>query len=84
LDTTYSDDPDEIGNIEDYHDFLRALKRTFSEVHKVMKPKGYLTIVTNNVFSDGRMYPLAFDTVSTLSQEPFSWTPKDERVWCQV
>jgi DNA modification methylase len=83
LDTTYSDDPDEIGNIEDYHDFLRALKRTFSEVHKVMKPKGYLTIVTNNVFSDGRMYPLAFDTVSTLSQEPFSWTPKDERVWCQ-
>jgi hypothetical protein len=48
-----------------------------------MRPKGYLTIITNNVFSDGRMYPLAFDTVSTLSREPFSWTPKDEKVWCQ-
>ena len=83
LDTAYSNDPDEIGNIEDYHDFLRALKYTFDEVYKVMKPKGYLTIVTNNVFSDGRMYPLAFDTVSTLSQEPFAWTPKDEKVWCQ-
>jgi DNA modification methylase len=83
FDTAYSDDPDEIGNIEDYHDFLRALKRTFNEVYKVMKPKGYLTIITNNVFSDGRMYPLAFDTVSTLSQEPFAWTPKDEKVWCQ-
>ncbi len=83
LDTTYSDDPDEIGNIEDYHDFLRALKRAFDEVYMVMKPKGYLTIITNNVFSDGRMYPLAFDTVSTLSQEPFGWTPKDEKVWCQ-
>src|SRR5256886_9375483 len=77
LDTAYSDDPDEIGNTEDYYDFLRALKRTFDEVYKVMKPKGYLTIITNNVFSDGRMYPLAFDTVSTLSQEPFAWTPKD-------
>ncbi len=83
LDTTYSDDPDEIGNIEDYHDFLRALKRAFDEVYMVMKPKGYLTIITNNVFCDGRMYPLAFDTVSTLSQEPFGWTPKDEKVWCQ-
>lgn len=83
LDTAYSSDPREIGNIEDYNDFLRALKRTFDEVHKVMKPKGYLTIITNNVFSDGRMFPLAFDTVSTLSQEPFAWTPKDEKVWCQ-
>ncbi len=83
LDTAYSDDPDEIGNIEDYHDFLGALKHIFDEVFKVMRPKGYLTIITNNVFADGRMYPLAFDTVSTLSQEPFAWTPKDEKVWCQ-
>lgn len=82
-DTAYSDDPDEIGNIDNYHDFLRALKLTFDEVYKVMKPKGYLTIITNNVFSDGRMYPLAFDTVSTLSKPPFAWTPKDEKVWCQ-
>jgi DNA modification methylase len=83
LDTAYSDDPDEIGNIDDYHNFLRALKLAFGEVYKVLKPKGYLTVITNNVFSDGRMYPLAFDTVSTLSQEPFAWTPKDEKVWCQ-
>lgn len=82
-DTTYSDDPNEIGNIEDYHDFLQALKIIFNQVYQVMRPKGYLTIITNNVFSDGRMYPLAFDTVSTLSQPPFAWTPKDEKVWCQ-
>ena len=83
LDTAYSDDPDEIGNIEDYQDFLNALKRAFNEVYKVMRPKGYLTIITNNVFSDGRMHPLAFDTVSILSEEPLAWTPKDEKVWCQ-
>ena len=83
LDTEYSTDPDDIGNIEDYRTFLNAMKRVFDEVHKVMRPKGYLTIITNNVFTAGRMYPLAFDTVSTLSQEPYAWTPKDEKVWCQ-
>jgi DNA modification methylase len=83
LDTDYSDDPDDIGNIGDYHEFLTSMKQHFDEVYKVMRPKGYLTVITNNVFAEGRMYPLAFDTVSTLSQEPYAWTPKDERVWCQ-
>jgi DNA modification methylase len=83
LDTEYSDDPDDIGNVEDYHAFLQAMKRVFDEVYKVMKPRGYLTVITNNVFTQGRMYPLAFDTVSTLLQEPYAWTPKDEKVWCQ-
>ena len=83
LDTEYGNNPDEIGNVEDYHDFLRVMKLLFNEVHKVMKPKSYLTVITNNVFTGGRMYPLAFDTVATLSQQPYAWTPKDEKVWCQ-
>ena len=83
LDTVYSTDPNEIGNVNDYHAFLTAMKNIFDEVYKVTKPKGYLTVITNNVFTNGRMYPLAFDTVSTLSQPPFAWTPKDEKVWCQ-
>ena len=83
LDTEYSDNPEEIGNIEDYTSFLNTMKLLFDEVYKVMKPNGYLTVITNNVFAQGRMYPLAFDTVSILSQEPYAWTPKDERVWCQ-
>ena len=83
LDTDYSDNPEEIGNIEDYRGFMNAMKLHFDEVYKVMKPNGYLTVITNNVFAQGRMYPLAFDTVSTLSQVPYAWTPKDERVWCQ-
>ena len=83
LDTVYSSDPAEIGNIDDYREFLQEMKLIFDEVYKVMKPNGYLTVITNNVFFEGRMYPLAFDTVSTLSQEPYAWVPKDEKVWCQ-
>jgi|SRR2546422_4902772 len=83
LDTVYSTDPNEIGNIDDYNDFLKEMKVVFDEVYKVTKPNGYLTVITNNVFFEGRMYPLAFDTVTTLSKPPYGWVPKDEKIWCQ-
>jgi DNA modification methylase len=77
-DTVYSDDPQDIGNIDNYGEFLDAQKRIFDEVHAVTKVGGYLVVVTNNVFSDGRLHPLAFETLTTLGQ---TWVPKDERVW---
>ncbi len=83
LDTEYSNDPKDLGNIEDYRAFLASMKTVFDQVYKIMKPKGYLTVITNNVFAEGRMYPLAFDTVSTLSEPPYPWVPKDEKVWLQ-
>jgi DNA modification methylase len=83
LDTKYSEDIDDIGNIDDYDVFLRAIKEVFAEVYKVTKNRGYLTVVTNNVFYDGRVFPLAFDTLRVLSQEPFAWVPKDEKIWLQ-
>ena len=78
LDTNYSDNPEDIGNIGDYEEFLDAQERIFSEVYGIMKVGGYLVVVTNNVFSQGRLYPLAFDTLTSLAE---SWVPKDERIW---
>ena len=80
LDTIYSENPEEIGTIDDYHNFLTKMKIIFDEVYKIMKPKGYLVIITNNVFANSRIYPLAFDTVVSLSKK---WVPKDEKIWCQ-
>lgn len=77
-DTRYSRSKDDIGNIDDYKEFLHAQTRVFDEVHKVVKPNGYLVVVTNNVFFQGRLYPLAFDTLTSLSSQ---WVPKDERIW---
>ena len=79
-DTHYSDNPKDIGNIGDYEEFLLEQKKIFAEVYNVMKNKGYLVIITNNVFADGRMYPLAFDTVRSLSVR---WVLKDEKIWLQ-
>jgi DNA modification methylase len=78
LDTHYSNDPDDIGNIRGYEEFLDAQRRIFDEVYEIVKVGGYLVVVTNNVFSEGRLYPLAFDTLTTLAK---TWVPKDERVW---
>ena len=78
FDTNYSDDPEDIGNIGDYQKFLDAQSKIFDQVYEVMKPDGYLVVVTNNVFSNGRLHPLAFDTLVSLGKR---WVPKDERVW---
>ena len=78
LDTNYSDNPEDIGNISNYEEFLTTQERIFDEVYAVMKIGGYLVVVTNNVFSDGRLHPLAFDTLTSLGK---TWVPKDERVW---
>jgi len=43
-----------------------------------VKVGGYLVVVNNNVFYQGRLYPLAFETLTTLSE---TWVPKDEKVW---
>lgn len=78
LDTDYSDDQRDIGNIENYQDFLDAQSKIFDQVHAITKLGGYLVVVTNNVFANGRLYPLAFDTLTTLAR---NWVPKDEKVW---
>lgn len=84
LSTDYSHAVGNIGAIDDYEQFIEAQARIFDAVYDVTKPRGYLTVITNNVFCNGRMWPLAFDTVSSLSHRgERSWTPKDERVWLQ-
>ena len=77
-DTIYSVDSRDIGNIEDYGEFLDSQKKIFDQVHLVMKPLSYLVVVTNNVFYRGRLYPLAFETLTRLAE---NWVPKDEKIW---
>jgi DNA modification methylase len=77
-DTRYSNDSRDIGNIDEYQEFIKAQSLIFGQVHDVVKRGGYLVVVTNNVFFQGRLYPLAFDTMTSLSEK---WVPKDEKIW---
>ncbi|MDP2037991.1 MAG: DNA methyltransferase [Ignavibacteria bacterium] len=85
LDTRYSSKNIlDLGNIKDYEDFMEKQALVFDQVYDVTKPNGYLTIITNNVYADGKLFPLAFDTASSLTKrDGKSWTLKDEKVWLQ-
>ena len=84
LSTKYSEDKNDLGNIKDYQDFIQKQAEIFDHVFDCTKPKGYLTIITNNVYFNGRLFPLAFDTaVSLTNRGEKSWMLKDEKIWLQ-
>ncbi|MEW6701316.1 MAG: site-specific DNA-methyltransferase [Bacteroidota bacterium] len=84
FDTKYSDDADDLGNINSYERFLEYQARIFDQVYDATKRDGYLTIITNNVYYDGRLFPLAFDTAISLTKRgEKSWVLKDEKIWLQ-
>ena len=70
----------DLGLINDYHAFLLQLKFIFEDIYDLMKNKAYLVVIINNVYKNGRLWPLAFDTFKLLSEK---WVPKDEMIWCQ-
>jgi len=80
LDVVYSDDPDDLGNIADYDEFIARLTSIYIGLKPFLKPKAYLTIIVKNVKKGGKIYPLAWDLGKLLDE---SYTLKDERIWCQ-
>ncbi len=50
LDTKYSNAKGDIGNIDDYKKFVDTQAKIFDQVYDITKDKGYLIIITNNVF----------------------------------
>jgi len=84
LDTKYSDNRDDIGNISGYEEFIAMQAKIFDEVFSVTKENGYLTIITNNVYYKGKLFPLAYDTAISLTKRGNkSWVLKDEKIWLQ-
>lgn len=81
LDEFYSDDPNDLGNIEDYDSYLNSLYDIYSKVHDVLRPKRYFVVICQNVLtSDGVMVPLAWDLAKKLSD---IYLLKQERLWLQ-
>jgi DNA modification methylase len=84
LSTKYSDDSGDLGNVKDYQDFIQKQAEIFDNVFDCTKPNGYLTIITNNVYFDGKLFPLTYDTaISLTNRDAKSWTLKDEKIWLQ-
>jgi DNA modification methylase len=80
LDVHYSDDPNDLGNMEDYEAFLAKLVGIYQGLKPMLREKAYLTIIVKNVKKGGRIYPLAWDIARELGK---TYTLKDEKIWVQ-
>lgn len=79
-DVHYSDDARDLGNVEDYEQFLRLLVEVYAQVAEVMRPRAYLTVIVKNVKKGGTLYPLAWDLGREVGR---LLKLKDEKIWCQ-
>ncbi len=80
LDVFYSDDPNDLGNVDDYEAFLAKLVDIYARLQPLLREKAYLTIIVKNVKKGGKVYPLAWDLGRELGKV---YTLKDERLWLQ-
>ena len=84
LSTKYSNNEDDLGNVSDYYEFIEKQAKIFDNAYDLTKSSGYLTVITNNVYYKGKLYPLAFDTAISLTKRGSkSWVLKDEKIWLQ-
>jgi len=80
LDVHYSNDPNDLGNVEDYEAFLEKLVNIYKGLKSLLREKAYLTIIVKNVKKGGKIYPLAWDIARELGK---TYTLKDEKIWLQ-
>jgi DNA modification methylase len=80
LDVFYSDDPNDVGNLHDYEEFLSKLVAIYIGLKPLLREKAYLTIIVKNVKKGGKIFPLAWDLGRELGK---TYSLKDEKIWCQ-
>ena len=55
--------PEQWGNIHDYSTFVDKAKRAFEKMHNIMKPNGYVVVVTQDVYKKYAKCPLHADYI---------------------
>jgi DNA modification methylase len=80
LDVFYSEDTNDLGNIDDYDEFIERLIDIYKQLKTQLKPRAYMTIIVKNVKKGGKVYPLAWDLANHLGK---IYTLKDEKIWVQ-
>jgi DNA modification methylase len=80
LDVVYSEDPNDLGNVHEYEEFVEKLVGIYKGLKPLLREKAYLTIIVKNVKKGGKVYPLAWDIARELGK---TYTLKDEKIWLQ-
>jgi len=83
LPLTYSESESDLGNIEEYDDFLDMLELVYRNVNQKLTPDGHLTIIIKNVKREHIIYPLAWDIVDRLCGPSGEYEYLGNTLWCQ-
>lgn len=71
LDTRYSDDPRDLGNVKDYEAFLRELTSILAQCGTVLKRKKYMAIIVSDFRDKSKFIMFHADLAQSLEQHNF-------------
>lgn len=81
LDTHYSNDACDLGNLDVYDEYIEAMGCVFDQAAQLLRPSRYLVVVVQNLRdTSGEVRPLAWDLQRRISH---SLSFQGERIWCQ-
>jgi DNA modification methylase len=77
----YSEYENDLGNIEDYEEYIEEVATILGKLKPLLKPRAYLTIVVQNMRDvDGQLRPIAWDLGRKISED---YSLQQESIWCQ-
>ena len=72
LDTKYSDLKKDLGNIDDYDEFLKIISDFFNDCSRILKPRKYLNIVVSDFRNKDKYYMFHSDLAKKLEEGNFA------------
>ncbi|MBU0459707.1 MAG: site-specific DNA-methyltransferase [Nanoarchaeota archaeon] len=80
LDTKYSEEEQDLGNVQDYDLFVEKLVDLFSGMKKLLKVGAYLVVILQNYREGSEFRTLAWDFAASMRKH---FTLSGVKVWCQ-
>jgi DNA modification methylase len=75
-------DPADLANSADYPAYLERMERAFVELHRVLRPGGYLVLIVRDAYQDGRYLFTGADLAARASGAGL--VPKGDLIWYQA
>jgi DNA modification methylase len=77
-----TDDPADVANAASYGDFLDLMGRALAELHRVVRPGRYATLVIRDAYQGGRYFFTAADVAARATA--VGWIVKGDLIWYQA
>ncbi len=77
-----TDDPADLANAADYPQFLDRMEDVLRELHRVLRPNRYATLIVRDAYQGGRYLFTGADLAARAAAAGF--TPKGDLVWYQA